>query len=162
MSIQQDDGNVALLCPLLQQAPTLLVWLRKAFDDDGPDELAVDHAASLVEDDQKVGVFLVDGVQSGETRRVLYERLKGFAMTDQGDECDVGVPLVQEVGHHLCREIERAFLVGGADALDGSIFETGDLFEIICHNLFFGKGRVVFGKKVADIKGYIEISSYNV
>ena len=76
-------------------------------------------------------------MQPGETRLVLYKGLKGLAMANQGEEGDVGVPLVQEVGYHLSREVERTVLVGGADALDGSSFETGDLFEIICHNLFF-------------------------
>lgn len=49
--VQQDDGNVDGLGPRPEEAPAVRVGGGEAFDDDGADELAVDHALGLVEDD---------------------------------------------------------------------------------------------------------------
>lgn len=143
--VQQDDGNVGGLGPCLEEAPAVRVGGGEAFDDDGADELAVDHALGLVEDDLEVGILLVDGVETGEARRVPDERLQGLGVAEQGEVGDIGEPLAQEVRGHLCPEVERALRIGGANALDGSFFETRDLFEIICHKSFFGKGMATFG-----------------
>jgi predicted Zn-dependent protease with MMP-like domain len=93
----------------------------------------VSHSFGLAEDDLEIGILLVDGEDLRDGRFVLYKALKGVTASCKGVECHVGVPLVKDIGHHLGRKEESSHLIGGADILDGTIFETGDVIDYFCH-----------------------------
>ena len=118
---------------LIQPALADGVLLREALDEDDADEFAVSHSFGFAEDDLEIGILLVDSEELRDGRFVLYKALKGVTTACEGEECNVGVPLVKDVEHHLGGKKESAHLISGADILDGTIFETGDVIDYFCH-----------------------------
>lgn len=149
----EDDRASEGLRPVFEQALRIGVQrARDTFDDDCADEAAVDHPPGLAEDDLKVGVLLVDGVQAGDDGAVVHEPLQGLAAPGEGEERHVGVPVIQELGDLLGGIEEGRHLVRGADVLHRANLETGNLIEdFFCHSLtFFGKNNHSFGKNMAE------------
>jgi hypothetical protein len=131
--LNYDDGGVGRLGQQLQPALADGVLLREALDEDDADELSVSHSFGFAEDDLEIGILLIECEEFRDGGFVLYKALKGVTTACEGEECNVGVPLVKDVGHHLGGKKESAHLIGGADILDGTIFETGDVIDYFCH-----------------------------
>lgn len=87
----------------------------------------------------------------GEAPVVIYKRLKGLSSKGKGEEGNICVPLVEEIGNHLCAKIKRIFFVGRGDILNSAFFIAWDLCSDFFHfSLFFGKGRGNFCQNQAD------------
>lgn len=81
----------------------------------------------------EIGILLIDVVDLCNGRIVLYKALQGITTACKGEESNIGVSLVKDVGNHLSAKKESVHFIGGADILYETIFETGDLMDYFCY-----------------------------
>ena len=97
-------------------------------------------------------ILLVDDEVAGEGLASLNEGFNGLFLEIKGDAEYGRVPLLEQFRRHMGDDVAGALLIGSADTLDQAGRVIGDLFEILFHNLFFGKSTPSFGKNLAEVK----------
>ena len=108
-----------------------------AADDEGADEAAVDDAGGFMEDHFKLRILLVKDIDGADSLLLRDQGFNVLFVTVQGDTEDGGVPLLAEVGRHLGNDEGFAHFVSGVDALNPTMFVTGDLIDYFCHIKLF-------------------------
>ena len=141
----QDDGNAdasgeaiqAKVYPLPSFVRVILTGFGgesiRSADNEGADKAAVDDARGLAEDYSKIGILLVQDIDGTDSLLLRNQGFDSFFVTVQGDAKDGCVPLLAQIGRHLCDDEGFAHFVRGVDALNTTFLVTGDLIDYFCH-----------------------------